>query len=98
MPDPARSPTACLKARARRVDRQDAKIADLSSRPLRLELASDYVQLVAAKCQELRYKSCGNGKRTTGTGPLRKLTPFSRQFVLRFRLKITGVMPFMQLT
>jgi hypothetical protein len=36
-------------------------------------------------------------KRAGGTRPLRELLPFSRQFVLRFRLKITGVMPFMQL-
>jgi hypothetical protein len=64
----------------------------------RLELAYGYVRLVAAPCQKLPYKSCRVGKRVAGTRPLRELLPSSHQFVLRFRFKIAGVMPLMQLT
>ena len=64
----------------------------------RIELARGYVQLVAATCQQLPYRSCRIGKRAAGTVPLRELTPFRLQLVPRFRLKITGVMPLMQLT
>jgi hypothetical protein len=43
-------------------------------------------------------RGAGIGKRAAGTRPLRELLPSGRQFVLRFRLKITDVVPLMQLT
>ena len=64
--------------------------------------------LVLRTCLRLRSTGCRDmpiaalrevqdRKRAGGTRPLRELLPSSRQFVLRFRLKITAVMPFMQL-
>ena len=86
------------RARARRVTPQYAKIADRRRGPA-FRTGLGLRRLDTATCQQPRYNNSAGSVSAARTWPRRERlpSPSSRQFVLRFCLKITGVVPLMQL-